>query len=349
MKPELFADEKVGSLRPVARLLFIGLITMADDEGRLRELHGAICGHIFPWDEKVTPKQVAKMLAEVADSGLILRYESGVGKYIVIRHWARHQRINRPVASALPPPPDPVIIEENSVADSGAEMPQKLRGRIPEAVRRAVARREGIEPGADAEVECSYCGRPGLMSWSSTASGRASSWVSLKGLEFDHVRPLADGGDHSEENIVLACARCNRSKGAKPAPRTSDVRNPVHVPVQNPPARSPPIPSLPIHGVLQGLTRERVTGVCSILAAIDWDVDEVGVENAIATEPDGDLERAAHLAVSWASDSTWTMGAASTFRSALRKLTSEKPASSAKARRGAALKGLMASTTEAAI
>lgn len=132
---------------------------------------------------------------------------------------------------------------------------------------------------------------------------------------------------------------------------SSDIDHPQFTESSRTTHHSPavPIPSLPIHGVLQGLTRERVTGVCAILAAIDWDVDEVGVENAIATDPDGDLERAAHLAVSWASDSTWTMGAASTFRSALRKLTSEKPASSAKARRGAALKGLMASTTEAAI
>ena len=36
-----------------------------------------------------------------------------------------------------------------------------------------------------------------------------------KRLEIDHVIPLARGGRHDKSNIVPACARCNRSKGAR--------------------------------------------------------------------------------------------------------------------------------------
>lgn len=97
------------------------------------------------------------------------------------------------------------------------------------------------------------------------------------------------------------------------------------------------------------LTRERVDEACSILAAVDrWHIDEVGVENAAATEPDGDLIRACHLAVSWGSDPTWTMGCAATVRAALRKLTAEKPKTDekqARRRRSAdALRGLREAT-----
>lgn len=34
-------------------------------------------------------------------------------------------------------------------------------------------------------------------------------------LEIDHVVPLAGGGSHREDNLVVACKRCNSSKGAR--------------------------------------------------------------------------------------------------------------------------------------
>lgn len=45
---------------------------------------------------------------------------------------------------------------------------------------------------------CAYCGHP---------YGQA--------FEVDHVIPLAKGGTNWPYNIVIACPRCNRSKGAK--------------------------------------------------------------------------------------------------------------------------------------
>ena len=96
VKPEFFQDEKVGHLSVHARLLFLGLITLADDEGRLRDHLNAIHGHVFPYDN-LSSGRIKKAVAEVADAGLILRYKAGVGEYIVIRHWGRHQRINKPV------------------------------------------------------------------------------------------------------------------------------------------------------------------------------------------------------------------------------------------------------------
>lgn len=39
--------------------------------------------------------------------------------------------------------------------------------------------------------------------------------VDRKDLHFDHVIPLAAGGDHTEQNIAVSHARCNISKGSK--------------------------------------------------------------------------------------------------------------------------------------
>lgn len=35
------------------------------------------------------------------------------------------------------------------------------------------------------------------------------------GFHVDHFYPLARGGTHTEDNLVIACADCNRRKGAK--------------------------------------------------------------------------------------------------------------------------------------
>jgi 5-methylcytosine-specific restriction endonuclease McrA len=36
-------------------------------------------------------------------------------------------------------------------------------------------------------------------------------------IHLDHLVPLADGGTHAPENIAVACASCNLSRGARGA------------------------------------------------------------------------------------------------------------------------------------
>lgn len=114
IKPEIWEDERVGELSHGARLLYVGLITMADDEGRLRALPASILGHVFPYDQDA-PRKLDAWLGEVVDSGMVVRYQDGGKPYLAFRHWARHQRINRPSISLLPAPPDDEIREANSV------------------------------------------------------------------------------------------------------------------------------------------------------------------------------------------------------------------------------------------
>lgn len=103
LKPELWEDEAVGRLGPWERLLYVGLITMADDEGRLRALPGAIAGHVFPYDDVVPPK-IRKWLEAINTADLIVLYHRDGTDYLQITGWAKHQKINRPQASILPAP-----------------------------------------------------------------------------------------------------------------------------------------------------------------------------------------------------------------------------------------------------
>lgn len=103
LKPELWQSEQVGRLSRDARLLFVGLITLADDEGRFRALPAVILGHCLPYDEDAA-RRLERWLAELEQAGLVVRYNADGLPYGALPGFAGHQRINRPSQSKLPPP-----------------------------------------------------------------------------------------------------------------------------------------------------------------------------------------------------------------------------------------------------
>lgn len=104
IKPEMWADEKVGQLSRDARLLFVALITMADDAGRLRCLHAAILGHAFPYDSDAARK-LDGWLNELGACGLVEFYTHGGVLYASLPRFVKHQVINKSKDSTLPVPP----------------------------------------------------------------------------------------------------------------------------------------------------------------------------------------------------------------------------------------------------
>ena len=86
---------------------------------------------------------------------------------------------------------------------------------IPEATRRAVALAAGGIPGEETVANCHYCDAGGRIVWARLYSGRPGAWVIFPGLELHHAYPERLGGSGEPDNIVLACVRCNRSKGCR--------------------------------------------------------------------------------------------------------------------------------------
>lgn len=101
LKPQIWQDEKVGQVSRDARLLFVGLITLADDEGRFRTLPSIVTGHVFPRDQDA-PKRLRKWMDELSEAGLVQLYG---GEYGWLPTWGSHQRISHATASILPEPP----------------------------------------------------------------------------------------------------------------------------------------------------------------------------------------------------------------------------------------------------
>lgn len=96
IKGEFFSDEKIGRLPMGARYLYLGLITLADDSGRLKLSHRMIWGEVFPYDDDVSIRDVREWLARLSREGRIIAYRVAGETYLQIRHWARHQKVDRP-------------------------------------------------------------------------------------------------------------------------------------------------------------------------------------------------------------------------------------------------------------
>lgn len=102
-KPSFWGSRTVAQLSRDARLLTLGLISFADDDGRFLGSTAAINGYVFPNDD-LPPNKVRKWLDEVARVGLIHEYESGGVRYGCFPSWHEHQVINRYTPSGLPEP-----------------------------------------------------------------------------------------------------------------------------------------------------------------------------------------------------------------------------------------------------
>lgn len=102
-KPSFWGSGTVAKLSRDARLLALGLISMADDDGRFLGSTAAINGFVFPNDD-LPPKAVRRWLDELAKVGLIREYVHDGVSYAAFPSWHEHQVINRYTPSVLPEP-----------------------------------------------------------------------------------------------------------------------------------------------------------------------------------------------------------------------------------------------------
>jgi hypothetical protein len=104
VKPDYWGDPKTARLSLPARLLFIGLLTEADDEGRFLASGKKLAGSLFQNDDDVTPKKVLGWLCELETVGFVRRYTVEEVEYAHIPAFNDHQRISHPTPSRLPNP-----------------------------------------------------------------------------------------------------------------------------------------------------------------------------------------------------------------------------------------------------
>ena len=103
IKPGFFTNEQLGRLKPIARLLFIGLWCVADREGRLEDRPERLKVELLPFDRG---SRAEELLISLAEAGLIQRYEVAGQHYIQVANFSKHQHPHvKEGPSQIPEPP----------------------------------------------------------------------------------------------------------------------------------------------------------------------------------------------------------------------------------------------------
>lgn len=101
IKPAFFKNEVLAEMPMEARMLFIGLWTLADREGRLEDRPKRIKMELFPYDSF----DVDPMLIRLHADGFLTRYDVGGVRFIQIENFVKHQDPHyKEKASEIPPP-----------------------------------------------------------------------------------------------------------------------------------------------------------------------------------------------------------------------------------------------------
>jgi hypothetical protein len=108
VKPEFWTDEKTGTLSEFGKCLFLGLLNHADDYGILEWNLVEFRAKIFPYHSMSTHGALQTcFFDEIFPKGLAIFFscmddEDNLKKYIFIRHFDRHQVVNRPSKPLIP-------------------------------------------------------------------------------------------------------------------------------------------------------------------------------------------------------------------------------------------------------
>jgi hypothetical protein len=156
IKPGFFTNDVLGELPALTRLLFAGLWTISDRDGRIEDRPKKIRAEVLPYDQ-CDPEE---MLQALHDSGFILRYEVAGKKLIQILAWAEHQNPHiKEAASTLPAPcksgasPVQTTDEESPLPEPAGLIPSSL---IPDSLSsdpfHSEAKASGGEPPTDRDM-----------------------------------------------------------------------------------------------------------------------------------------------------------------------------------------------------
>lgn len=118
LKPEFWTDEKLALMPPLTRLVFLGLISQADDAGRLVDNVKLLDGMLFPY----TDDTCREALDELSKMGRVIRYRSDSGQPLLqVANWEKHQKVQKPSKYTLPAP------SEERVQESSGDSPETPR------------------------------------------------------------------------------------------------------------------------------------------------------------------------------------------------------------------------------
>jgi len=99
--PGIWTDEGFLELSALARLLFIGLISHADDHGKGVASVKSLKAKVFPGDD-LTDAKVTGLKEEIKQHTRTVFYKVDWTEYYQLARWPKYQTVNRPNESTIP-------------------------------------------------------------------------------------------------------------------------------------------------------------------------------------------------------------------------------------------------------
>jgi len=132
IKPQFWLDERLGEIDRNARLLYIGLWNLSDDQGVFEWRPARIKIQIFPYDSDVNSGTIQQWLELLISSGDIIQFNCNGGVYGYIPTFLKHQEIKKPSKWHYATIPDNIVphqlpttspLDTHQCATSGEAVP----------------------------------------------------------------------------------------------------------------------------------------------------------------------------------------------------------------------------------
>ena len=128
--PNIWQSEDFGKLSTLAKIVFIGLFSLADDEGRGRCNPVYLKSTLFPYEENIRSTDIDKTLSEISSNMSIVLYSCNGSSYYSLLSWNEFQKIDRPSQSKIPEYDEDtmqLLFDEHSTNNRRALVPNKKR------------------------------------------------------------------------------------------------------------------------------------------------------------------------------------------------------------------------------
>ncbi len=100
--PNIWQSEDFSKLSTLGKLVFIGLFSLADDEGRGRSNPVYLKSTLFPYEEGIRSADIDKTLSEISSNMSVIFYSCNGSSYYSLYNWNTWQKIDRPTESKIP-------------------------------------------------------------------------------------------------------------------------------------------------------------------------------------------------------------------------------------------------------
>lgn len=116
IKPEFFDDyEFVSALPRDLRLYYVALwVRCCDDRGCFPDVAPWVAKETFPYDADITPAVIDEWNKRLIELGRLVPYEVGGKRYLCVRHFLDHQKIDRPSKTTVYPIPSEWQFDEKA-------------------------------------------------------------------------------------------------------------------------------------------------------------------------------------------------------------------------------------------